>query len=73
MATEEPRTIIVERSRSGATLVIGLMVVAIIAVAAYFLTEQDRRKDNAITTAAEQVGDAAKDVGDAAQRAVNDR
>lgn len=73
MATEEPRTVIVERSRSGMTLVIGLMIVAIIAVAAYFLTEQDRRKDTAITTAAEQVGDAAKDVGDAAQRAVNDR
>jgi uncharacterized protein (UPF0333 family) len=72
MASEEPRTVIVERSRgSGAMAVIALLVVALIAIGAYFLLNRESAKDNAIATAAGQVGDAAQDVGDAAQQAVN--
>jgi type II secretory pathway pseudopilin PulG len=73
LASEEPRTVIVERSRgSGVTLIALIVAAALIALAAYMLVGRDEnRKDNAITTAAEQVGEAAQDVGDAAQEAVN--
>jgi len=68
MATEEPRTIIVERSGgSGMTAIVALLVVALIAVGAYFLISKEGAKDDAISTAAQQVGDAAQDVGDAAK------
>lgn len=70
MATEEPRTVIVERSGgNGMTAIIALLVIALIAVGAYFLISRENNKDNAVSSAAQQVGDAAQDVGDAAQDA----
>ena len=73
MGSEEPRTVIVERSGSNAvTLIALILAAALIAIAAYLtLGRSEERKDNAIATAAEQVGDAAQDVGDAAQQAVD--
>jgi type II secretory pathway pseudopilin PulG len=70
MATEEPRTVIVERSRGGGMTLIAILLLGIIvAIAAFVLIDKDGRKDDAITTAAQQVGDAAQQAGDAAQEA----
>ena len=40
-----------------------------VAVAAFFLISSETNKDNAVSSAASQVGDAASSVGDAAQDA----
>lgn len=70
MATEEPRTVIVERSGgSGMTALIAVIILALIAVGGYFLISKESSKDSAISTAAEQVGDAAQQAGDAAEEA----
>lgn len=50
-----------------------MIVIVAVAIAAYFLFAQnssERRKDDAITQAAKDVGSAAKDVGDSAKKAV---
>ncbi len=69
MAGNEPNTVIVERSRGGMTAIIALVALVIIAATAYFLVSKSEHKDDAISSAAKQVGDAAQDVGDAAKDA----
>jgi len=65
---EEPRTVIVERSgRGGMTAIIAIVALLIIAAGGYMLIESQSEKNDAVSTAAEQVGDAAEDVGDAAR------
>jgi len=62
--------VIIERSGSGALVaIIAVIVIALVAVGAYALIQNERQKDNAISEAASSVGDAAKDVGDAAKDA----
>jgi uncharacterized protein (UPF0333 family) len=66
----EPKEIIVERSGgNGLTAIIAIIIIALIAVGAYLVIHDRTAKDNAITTAAQQVGDAAEKAGDAAQDA----
>ena len=69
MATEDPKTVIVERSGGGMTAIIALIALVILAVGGYMLIESRSQKDDAISTAARQVGDAAQQAGDAAQEA----
>lgn len=61
----------VERSggSGGVVAVFALVLVAIIAVAAYFMLANDNRETNAVTDAAQSVGSAADSVGDAAKDA----
>ncbi|MBU0554643.1 MAG: hypothetical protein KKD64_00860 [Alphaproteobacteria bacterium] len=67
---DEPKTVIVERSRgSNATPIIAIIALLILAVGGYFLLQSQDNKNDAVSTAASQVGDAAQDVGDAAQSA----
>lgn len=66
-------TTVVERRGSGAGLLIGLAVLILVVVGAIYLINQNNREaveTQAVTGAAESVGDAAKDVGDAAKEAV---
>jgi flagellar basal body-associated protein FliL len=70
----EDRTIIVETpSRgSGAGLVIAIVLVVALVLGVMFVTRivgSEATKNNAITSAANNVGDAAKDVGDAVKPA----
>ncbi|MBT2187060.1 hypothetical protein [Sphingobium nicotianae] len=70
MATDDPKTVIVERSGgNGLTAVLVILIVALIAVGAYFLISKETNKNDAISHAAQQVGDAAQQAGDAAQEA----
>ena len=70
--TNSGGTVVVERRGSGAGLLIGLAVLILVVIGALYLINQNNReavKTDAITGAAESVGDAAKDVGDAAKDA----
>ncbi len=69
MATDEPKTVIVERGGSGMTAIIAIIALLIIAVGGYMFMQSKSEKDGAISTAAKQVGDAAEKAGDAAQDA----
>jgi hypothetical protein len=69
---ERPNTAVIEKSSGGGMLVISLVLVAIIAIAAYFLVTNDNRKTNAIDGAATHVSEAAQSVGDAATTATQD-
>ena len=65
-------TTVVERRGSGAGIIIGLAVLIAVIIGAVYLYNQNERenlKTNAVTTAADKVGGAAKDVGDAAKEA----
>ncbi|MBX9815705.1 MAG: hypothetical protein A4S12_02635 [Proteobacteria bacterium SG_bin5] len=65
--------VVVER-RGGAGMLIGLAVLLLVAVVAYFLITQSRndtRRTDAVTSAAEQVGDSAKKAGDAVERSID--
>jgi hypothetical protein len=65
-------TTVVERRGSGAGLLIGLAVLILVVIGAIYLINQNSRenvKTDAITGAAESVGDAAQDVGGAAKDA----
>ncbi|OYY72328.1 hypothetical protein [Sphingomonas sp. 28-63-12] len=74
MADNEPNTVIVERRSSGTGLIIGVILILLVAVAAYFVVNQTRNdnlRTDAISSAAQDVGDSAKKVGDAADKAVD--
>lgn len=65
-------TTVVERRGSGAGLLVGLAVLILVVIGAiYFINQNNREnvKTDAITGAAESVGDAAQDVGSAAKDA----
>ncbi len=67
---DEPREVIIERSGGGLTAIVAIIVIALIAVGAFALIQSQNNKNDAVATAAHQVGDAAKDVGDATKDAV---
>ena len=55
---ERPSTTVVERRGSGVGVILGIIVVALIALAAYFLfVQNENRETNAVVGAAEEVGD----------------
>ncbi|GAA4763226.1 hypothetical protein GCM10023219_04430 [Stakelama sediminis] len=61
-------TTVIERRGGGGGLLIGLAVLILVVVGAYFLLNQshnDNMKTQAVTSAAKSVGDTAKKAGDA--------
>lgn len=65
---DEPREVIVERSTGGGLMaIVAILVIALLAVGAFALIQSRNNRDDAIATAAHQVGDAAQKAGDAAQ------
>lgn len=68
MANEQPGTVVVERGGNGMTFVIGLALVVLLAIGAWFLMNQTRNdniRTDAVAGAAKDVGDTARKVGDA--------
>ncbi|WP_246623177.1 hypothetical protein [Sphingomonas colocasiae] len=68
-----PGTTVVER-RGGGSVIIAIILVAMIAVVAFFMLDMNRgetRKDDAVADAAGKVGDSAKKIGDAAEKAAD--
>lgn len=71
--TAPAQTTVIERRGGGGGLLIGLAVLVLVVIGAFYLINQNNReavKTDAITGAAESVSDAAKDVGGAAKDAV---
>lgn len=69
---ERPTTTVIERRGSGVGLILGIIVVALIALAAYFLfAENENRETDAVVSAAQSVGDAAQDAAGAVTDAAN--
>jgi uncharacterized protein (UPF0333 family) len=70
-----PQTVIVERSGGGlGAILIGLALLVAVGIGAYFLmnkSQNDNLKTDAITRAADKVGDGATKVGDSAQKAAD--
>ncbi|HEV7314574.1 hypothetical protein ACIPPQ_06100 [Sphingopyxis sp. LARHCG72] len=67
-------TIIDREPRRGGGLGMGLILLVVLAVAAFVAFQflaNDSAQTGAVTEAAQKVGDAAQDVGDAAQKAVD--
>ena len=72
--SDGPVIIETEKRGSGAGWVIAIVLVLAIIVGGVFLSRMsgsELAKDNAVTSAANNVGEAAKDVGDAAQSTAN--
>jgi len=70
MADERPQTVIIERKGGGgfATMVFGLVLLIAVIVGGYFLyqaTMSENKKNDAISRAADKVGDTADKVGKA--------
>ena len=72
--TTHTTTIIDREPRRGGGLGMGLILLVVLAIAAFvgfqFLAN-DNAQTGAVTEAAQKVGDAAQDIGDAAQKAVD--
>ncbi|WP_422059352.1 hypothetical protein [Sphingopyxis sp.] len=71
--TTHTTTIIDREPRRGGGMGFGLVLLALIVVAAFFAFQflaNDKAESGAITEAAQKVGNAAENVGDAAQKAV---
>lgn len=69
---ERPATTVVESRGSGVGVILGIIVIALVALAAYFLfVENESRETDAVVGAAQQVGDAAQDAADAAKDAAS--
>src|SRR3546814_13681714 len=69
---ERPPTTVVERRGSGWGVVFAIILIAIVAVAAYILlvdNQNETRETNAVVGAAQSVGDAAASVGAAGKDA----
>lgn len=65
---------VVERRGGGGGVILGILAIALIAVVAFFLLDLNKgetRKDAAITEAAGDVGDGARKIGDAAEKAAD--
>ena len=72
--TTHTTTVIDREPRRGGGMGMGLILLAVIAIAAFFAFQflaNDKAETGAVTEAAQKVGDAAQDVGDAAQKAVD--
>ena len=70
--TETPHTTVIERRGSGGGILIGIILLIVVALGAFYLfnkSHNDNLKTDAITGAAKDVGDSAKKVGDAADGA----
>jgi len=68
-----PQTIVVERGGFG-TILIGLALLIAVVVGAWFLlsaNHNDLKKTNAITSAADKIGDSADKVGESAEKTAN--
>ena len=65
MPDTHTRTTVVESRGSGVAIIFGLVVVIVLAVLAYMFLINDNRETNAVTDAAQSVGQAADKVGDA--------
>lgn len=68
---EPTHTTVVEKSGSGGTILIAVVLLVALVIGAFYLFGQqnsETRKNDAITSAAKDVGSAAKDVGDAAKK-----
>jgi hypothetical protein len=61
----EYREVEVERRGSGATAILAMVAVVVIAIAAYFMLRNDTRETDAISGAAKDVSQAAERVADA--------
>ncbi|MBB6426363.1 hypothetical protein [Sphingopyxis sp. JAI128] len=71
--TTHTTTVIDREPRRGGGIGLGLIFLAAILIAAFFAFQflaNDKAQSGAITEAAQKVGGAAEDVGDAAQKAV---
>lgn len=72
--TTHTTTIIDREPRRGGGLGMGLILLVVLAVAAFVAFQflaNDNAQTGAVTEAAQKVGDAAQDIGDAAQKAVD--
>jgi len=72
--TTHTTTVIDREPRRSGGMGLGLILLAVIAIAAFFAFQflaNDKAETGAVTEAAQKVGDAAQDVGDAAQKAVD--
>jgi hypothetical protein len=61
-------------SSGGSGMLIGILLIAVLAVGAYFLfanNENEARKDNAVAEAADNVGAAAEKAGNAVEKAAD--
>jgi len=71
--TETPHTTVIEKSGgSGAGILIGLVLLVAVIIGGFYLFNQsanDNRRTDAVTQAAKDVGDGAQKAGDAAQKA----
>jgi uncharacterized membrane protein len=69
-----PGPTVVERRGGGGGVILGILAIALIAVVAFFLLDLNKgetRKDDAIARAAGDVGDGARKIGDAAEKAAD--
>ncbi|MBO9575125.1 MAG: hypothetical protein J7494_05265 [Sphingobium sp.] len=71
MANESDKVIVEKSSGGPLVAILAILVIALIAVGAYSLIQNQNHKDASISTAAEKVGDAAQDAGEAAKTAAN--
>lgn len=70
--TEPPHTTVIERRGGGGGILIGLALLIAVVVGALFLYNQGRNdtvRTDAVTQAAKDVGDSAKQAGTAAEKA----
>lgn len=64
---DTPNTTVIERRGSGGTLLIGLAVLIAVVIGAFYLynrSQNDNMRTDAVTSAAQSVGDTAKKAGD---------
>lgn len=74
MSNEQPQITVVERRSGGLAIVVGIVAIGILAIVGYFVfmkTQDDARRTDAVTAAADDVGDSAKKAGDAIKDAVD--
>jgi uncharacterized protein HemX len=70
--TDTPHTTVIERRGSGAGILIGLVLLVAVIIGGFYLFNQsanDNRRTDAVTQAAKDVGDGAQKTGDAARKA----